>query len=91
MTEKECGVSEIYLRLAFSNGISFDVAYGRVEENVDVRKGVESVRSVSTKHFDLLRPFARSNSRGNNSINMLNDFFLFSNCYCYKQIIKPFF
>jgi hypothetical protein len=37
---------------------------GRVEENVDVRKGVESVRSVSTKHFDLLRPFARSNSRG---------------------------
>ena len=36
---------------------------GRVEDNVDSRKGVESVKSVSTKHFDLLRPFARSNSR----------------------------
>lgn len=37
---------------------------GRVEENVDLRKGVESARSVSFKNFDLLRPFARSNSRG---------------------------
>jgi hypothetical protein len=55
--------------------MSFVVADGRVEENVDVRKGVESVRSVSTKHFDLLRPFARSNSRGNNSSHISNDFF----------------
>ncbi|XP_004507968.1 uncharacterized protein [Cicer arietinum] len=39
---------------------------GRVEENVDLRSGVELVRSVSDKHkhFDLLRPFARNYSRG---------------------------
>ncbi|PNX89969.1 hypothetical protein L195_g046092, partial [Trifolium pratense] len=41
---------------------------GRVEENVDLRNGVESVRSVSTKHIDLLRPFARSNSKGRAAI-----------------------
>jgi len=45
-----------------------------VEENVDLRKGVESARSVSVKNFDLLRPFARSNSRGNNRSHMSNDF-----------------
>lgn len=37
---------------------------GRGEENVGLRKGVDLVRDVSAKHFDLLRPFARSNSRG---------------------------
>ncbi|KAK7265400.1 hypothetical protein RJT34_33020 [Clitoria ternatea] len=36
----------------------------KVEETVDLQKKVELVRSVSDKHYDLLRPSARNYSRG---------------------------